>query len=184
MISAWGCQGSLAPLPLPPMAEDADFESNFMPPIAVAPLGSPPAQSGAAPQAERPATPSKPPMPVDLVVPGGVRVVPVTGPNTGGKVSFGAPWSPPALPMHSLAKVDPRSLQGQMVEAQDVVVLTGATNCRGAQTASLKALGLAALMAKAGMFLPVLPPAHADGPPRLLWFDQVCLIVLCVTVVS
>ena len=37
------------------------------------------------------------------------------------------------------------------------------------KTASLKALGLAALMAKAGLFLPQAPGA---AEPRLLWFDK------------
>ena len=69
--------------------------------------------------------------------------------------------------------------------------------CAGGKTASLKALGLMALMAKAGLFLPVAaakPDGHAaaqsshDAPdqsggsesraeasrqPRLLWFDKV-----------
>ena len=99
------------------------------------------------------------PQPTDLTVPPGVRVVAVTGPNTGGK------------------------------------------------TASLKALGLQCLMAKAGLFLAQAPPAQAQagaqqagagagqpqqqgeqqeqGPPpqqgqqgqgrgqALLWFDRV-----------
>jgi DNA mismatch repair protein MutS2 len=73
-----------------------------------------------------------PPQPVDLQVPAGVRVVAVTGPNTGGK------------------------------------------------TASLKALGLSCLMAKAGLFLPQAPLAdgaqHAQQQGQqqgLLWFDRV-----------
>ena len=40
----------------------------------------------------------------------------------------------------------------------------------GGKTASLKAFGLAALMAKAGLFLPV---AAGQAPPQLLWFDKV-----------
>lgn len=55
-----------------------------------------------------------PPRAVDFRVPPGVRVVTVTGPNTGGK------------------------------------------------TASLKALGLAALMPKAGLFLPLEAPAEGE----------------------
>ncbi|EIE19595.1 P-loop containing nucleoside triphosphate hydrolase protein [Coccomyxa subellipsoidea C-169] len=71
-----------------------------------------------------------PPRAVDFTVPAGVRVVTVTGPNTGGK------------------------------------------------TASLKALGLAALMPKAGLFLP-LEPTPGKGPPTpfdapaVAWFDMV-----------
>lgn len=58
-----------------------------------------------------------PPRAVDFTVPAGVRVVTVTGPNTGGK------------------------------------------------TASLKALGLAALMPKAGLFLPLeLPSGKTKSP--------------------
>lgn len=58
-----------------------------------------------------------PPRAVDFTVPAGVRVVTVTGPNTGGK------------------------------------------------TASLKALGLAALMPKAGLFLPLESPAGKTKYP-------------------
>lgn len=43
--------------------------------------------------------------------------------------------------------------------------------CAG-KTASLKALGLAAVMAKAGLFLPLEPDSATE--PRLLWFDKVC----------
>ncbi|KAL3678061.1 hypothetical protein R1sor_021017 [Riccia sorocarpa] len=59
------------------------------------------------------------PVPVDIKVKSNVRVVTITGPNTGGK------------------------------------------------TATLKTLGVAALMAKAGIFLP------AAGQPKLPWFDNV-----------
>ena len=40
----------------------------------------------------------------------------------------------------------------------------------GGKTASLKALGLMTLMAKAGLFLPVAAGSHQ---PQLLWFDKV-----------
>ena len=55
----------------------------------------------------------------------------------------------------------------------------------GGKTAALKTLGLMALMAKAGLFLPVQIAAPASssngsqaddtssGPPRLQWFSQV-----------
>lgn len=44
----------------------------------------------------------------------------------------------------------------------------------GGKTASLKALGLAALMAKAGLFLPVKAATEGGGQrPQLLWFDKV-----------
>lgn len=46
-----------------------------------------------------------------------------------------------------------------------VVVISGPNT--GGKTATMKSLGLASLMAKAGMFLP------AKGTPRLPWFDQV-----------
>lgn len=75
------------------------------------------------------------PVPIDVLVKSGVRVVTITGPNTGGK------------------------------------------------TAALKTLGVAALMAKAGMFVP------ATGRPTIPWFgavladigdDQVCVPVVLV----
>ena len=69
-----------------------------------------PGLSSAASAAQQPAPP---PRAVDFAVPPGVRVVTITGPNTGGK------------------------------------------------TAALKALGLAALLPKAGLFLPL---ARAEGP--------------------
>eukprot|EP00891_Asterochloris_glomerata_P003959 jgi/Astpho2/3959/e_gw1.00063.256.1_t len=73
---------------------------------------------------QREAAPRPRPCPVDLLVPPGIKVVAVTGPNTGGK------------------------------------------------TASLKALGLAALMPKAGLFIPVTSHHHPSAP-RLLFFDRV-----------
>ena len=64
-----------------------------------------------------------PPIPVDVVIERGTRVVVVTGPNAGGK------------------------------------------------TASLKAVGLAALAARAGVPLPA--SSLRSGPPRVPWFDAV-----------
>ncbi len=69
---------------------------------------------------------AKAPQPVDFWVPAGVRVVTLTGPNTGGK------------------------------------------------TASLKALGLAAAMSKAGLFLPLQP---AEGRWLLLTSAANCSLV-------
>ena len=43
----------------------------------------------------------------------------------------------------------------------------------GGKTASLKALGLAALMSKAGLFLPLISDPAAQRQPQLLWFDKV-----------
>ena len=63
-----------------------------------------------------------PPRAVDFAVPPGVRVVTITGPNTGGK------------------------------------------------TAALKALGLAALMPKAGLFLPLTAAEDPAGATPLLPF--------------
>lgn len=59
------------------------------------------------------------PVPIDIHVKGGVKVVTITGPNTGGK------------------------------------------------TAALKTLGVSALMAKAGLYLP------ASDVPRIPWFDSI-----------
>jgi allantoinase/DNA mismatch repair protein MutS2 len=46
-----------------------------------------------------------------------------------------------------------------------IVVISGPNT--GGKTATMKTLGLASLMSKAGMFFP------AKGRPRLPWFDQV-----------
>lgn len=46
-----------------------------------------------------------------------------------------------------------------------IIVISGPNT--GGKTATMKTLGLASLMSKAGMFFP------AKGRPRLPWFDQV-----------
>jgi DNA mismatch repair protein MutS2 len=65
----------------------------------------------------------------------------------------------------------PRPIDFTVAAGTRVVTVTGPNT--GGKTASLKALGLAALMAKAGMFLPVLPAEEgAQAAPTLPWFDQ------------
>lgn len=51
-----------------------------------------------------------------------------------------------------------------------VVAVTGPNT--GGKTASLKALGLACVMAKAGMYMPV--ETQAQNAPVVAWYDQVC----------
>ena len=48
----------------------------------------------------------------------------------------------------------------------------------GGKTASLKTLGLASVMAKAGLFLPVSEAKEATQTPlRITWFDKVTALV-------
>jgi hypothetical protein len=104
-------QRSLPPLPKPPASTPPeDFEKSYL--DLLGPPGSNvPKQSrrsgGSAQERWQEQTQPPPPRAVDFTVEPAVRVITVTGPNTGGK------------------------------------------------TASLKALGLAALMPKAGLFLPL-----------------------------
>ncbi|CAA6666597.1 unnamed protein product [Spirodela intermedia] len=74
--------------------------------------------------------------------------------NSSSPVLSGLPQSPSVIP------VDIR-----VGHTTKVVVISGPNT--GGKTATMKSLGLASLMAKAGMFLP------AKGTPRLPWFDQV-----------
>ncbi|KAK3239933.1 hypothetical protein CYMTET_50174 [Cymbomonas tetramitiformis] len=61
-------------------------------------------------------------------------------------------------------------LGGEAGASKDKVVAISGPNT-GGKTASLKTLGLAALMAKAGLFLP------ADPGARIAWFDRVLIDV-------
>jgi DNA mismatch repair protein MutS2 len=137
-------QAALPPLPRPPSVDDASFESDFVPPpLWASAAGS--SSSSSDDESDAGSTGSdgtqglRPmPKPLDLRVPGHVRVVAITGPNTGGK------------------------------------------------TVTLKTAGLMALMAKAGMFVPVdlqelsaagaaagISSSSSSAQPQLLWFDQV-----------
>ena len=106
MGCGWGSQKSLAPLPRLAVAEDADFESNFMEPVralAAATSTAPPlpprsasnGSSGGGSGSDRVdcgGASSRAPCPVNLLVPPQAAVVVVTGPNTGGA---------PPHPLHS-----------------------------------------------------------------------------------
>lgn len=96
------------------------------------------------------------------------------GPRAGGQQPAGAQQdgSGPARPVPTDLRVPP---------GVGVVAVTGPNT--GGKTASLKALGLLSLMAKAGCFIPQAPAAAGEAEaatagPRLVWFDQVRLAVL------
>lgn len=59
----------------------------------------------------------------------------------------------------------PVPLDIKVTQATKVVVISGPNT--GGKTATMKTLGLASIMSKAGMFLP------AKNTPRLPWFDQI-----------
>ncbi|KAK8944542.1 DNA mismatch repair protein MSH6 [Platanthera zijinensis] len=66
---------------------------------------------------------------------------------------------------HSSSVVCPVAVDIKIEPAIKVVVISGPNT--GGKTATLKILGLASLMSKAGMFLP------AKKKPRIPWFDQI-----------
>ncbi|KAG8043952.1 hypothetical protein GUJ93_ZPchr0458g22560 [Zizania palustris] len=71
-----------------------------------------------------------------------------------GQISNEHPISPMPIPLDLQVRNDTR-----------IIVISGPNT--GGKTATMKTLGLASLMSKAGMFFP------AKGRPRLPWFDQV-----------
>ncbi|KAK9833029.1 hypothetical protein WJX74_004733 [Apatococcus lobatus] len=117
-------------------------------------------------------------------------VAPTTA-DTEPSVGIGQPIdsSRPPKPATFQNRAPPVPLDLLIPSGKTVVVVTGPNT--GGKTATLKALGLMALMAKAGLFLPVLKrstqradssqntdaasPSQTDhsGQPRLLWFDKV-----------
>lgn len=69
----------------------------------------------------------------------------------------------------------PQAVDFRVPSGVSVVTLTGPNT--GGKTASLKALGLAAAMAKAGLFLPLLTSAGKGCPPPNLR-NEGCLLHL------
>jgi DNA mismatch repair protein MutS2 len=100
------------------------------------------------------------------VAPAPATPLPPPGQQRGAKGAAAAPPPPPPPP-------PPVPVDLLVPPGAAVVAVTGPNT--GGKTASLKALGLLALMAKAGLFLPVGPPPAGVRPsqPRLRWFDRV-----------
>lgn len=170
-------QPTLERLPALALAEDAAFENDFLEPVAALTdvPGSAPAKSSANGAGARQDAPrrAKPPCPVDLAVPPQAAVVMITG---------GRPCRRTCAIIgrqcHQCVRLD---LCSQLSCCSTVWVSMHVGPNTGGKTASLKAFGLAALMAKAGLFLPV---AAGQAPPQLLWFDKVRHITKLCSIMS
>jgi len=75
----------------------------------------------------------------------------------------------PAQKAAHKVKPPPQAIDMQVPAQLSVVAVTGPNT--GGKTASLKALGLACVMAKAGMYMPV--ETQAQNAPVVAWYDQV-----------
>lgn len=186
-------QPMLAPLPALALAEDAEFENNFLEPVSVledlagsapaVPVHHTPGSNGAAAGPKAQIRKAKPPCPVDLTLPPQAAVVMATGGTAiagaqsccccAGKSRIALLFSCRHGPLNSCScatSCDPPVVVWPSIFKTVRLHATGPNT--GGKTASLKALGLAVLMAKAGLFLPV---ADGQAPPQLLWFDKVCI---------
>ncbi|TVU16624.1 hypothetical protein EJB05_40197 [Eragrostis curvula] len=85
--------------------------------------------------------------------------------TNGIRPSFSDSYSSSQLDQSSDYSVYIEGIQHPLLLEKSLVVISGPNT--GGKTATMKTLGLASLMSKAGMFFP------AKGRPRLPWFDQV-----------